>query len=155
MVCQIAFDKFWERADYSDNEGCWPWVGTVNSYGYGRVRAGGRMYQATHLSLEIDGRPRRNNLYALHSCDNTICVNPRHLRWGTAQDNMDDMHRRGRFVKSKRTNKKMNELIAADIIASSETQSVLAARHGISPTLVSRIRQKNGLKFPRGPRRLP
>ncbi|MCY0957741.1 HNH endonuclease [Streptomyces sp. H27-H5] len=53
---------------------------------------------ATHVALEVDGRPRPGNLHALHSCDTPSCVNPAHLRWGTNADNVKDRGRRGRFV---------------------------------------------------------
>jgi hypothetical protein len=33
---------------------------------------------------------------ALHLCDVPSCVNPEHLYWGTAQDNVNDMMARGR-----------------------------------------------------------
>lgn len=35
--------------------------------------------------------------YALHSCDNPRCVNPSHLRWGTAADNTNDAVTRKRL----------------------------------------------------------
>jgi hypothetical protein len=37
------------------------------------------------------------SLVVRHDCDNPCCVNPQHLRLGTVKDNIDDMHRRGRF----------------------------------------------------------
>jgi hypothetical protein len=35
--------------------------------------------------------------WVLHSCHNRLCVNPRHLRAGTRQDNVDDMVAAGRW----------------------------------------------------------
>jgi hypothetical protein len=35
----------------------------------------------------------------LHHCDNRTCVNPEHIYIGTPQQNMDDMHIRGRWRK--------------------------------------------------------
>ena len=36
------------------------------------------------------GRPIRPGFYALHSCDNRICVNPDHIYEGTYRDNAND-----------------------------------------------------------------
>lgn len=81
--------------------GCWHWTGARNVQGYGFIadRTGeGRKRRATHISLELDGRPKPDGKpYALHSCDNPQCVNPAHLRWGTAKDNAADMIARGKL----------------------------------------------------------
>jgi hypothetical protein len=43
--------------------------------------------------MEADGRPRpaAPANHGLHSCDNTRCWNPAHLRWGTHGQNMQDL----------------------------------------------------------------
>lgn len=65
---------------------------------YGEVSIKERKTKVTHIALESIGlnRPPAPNNLALHSCDNPSCFNPNHLRWGSNQDNQDDMHERGR-----------------------------------------------------------
>jgi len=42
--------------------------------------------------------PKPEGLVYRHKCDNIMCINPDHLETGTNSDNMQDMHKRGRFV---------------------------------------------------------
>lgn len=43
------------------------------------------------------------NKHALHTCDNTRCVNPEHLYWGTNIQNVKDMCNRKRSYQQKKT----------------------------------------------------
>lgn len=89
--------RFWAKVDRRGPDECWPWkAGNDGIFGYGHMRCNGPLKKASHISLELDGRPRVAGLDALHSCDNPPCVNPAHLRWGTKFENMADMVERNR-----------------------------------------------------------
>lgn len=78
--------------------GCWEWPFYRAKDGYGSAHYEGKATQAHSLALIFDGKPRPQapNNQALHSCDNPPCVNPDHLRWGSAKDNVHDAFLRGR-----------------------------------------------------------
>lgn len=89
--------SFERRAD----DQCWYWLGRTRPAGYGVFNVGtGSPIQATQIMLRAyAGEPPFPGAFALHSCDDPLCVNPHHLRWGTARDNSDDREARGRSVK--------------------------------------------------------
>jgi hypothetical protein len=99
-ICEKIQQRFWSKVAVSGEDECWPWTGAKHQrqkYGFLRI-AQKNIYShrvayciANGLDLEqIQG------FMALHSCDNPSCNNPKHLRLGTAKDNMDDKHKRGR-----------------------------------------------------------
>lgn len=89
--------RYWAGVDKRGPDECWPWLNNRSPTGYGRLKFGGKCTQSTHAALTLDGRPMPFvGAYALHSCDNPPCQNPRHLRWGDAGDNMQDLISRNR-----------------------------------------------------------
>ena len=91
--------RFWEKVDRKGPNDCWHWLGACTSGGYGQIACGdrGRTVLATHVALATVGKIRPfKRAMALHQCDNPTCVNPAHLSWGTAADNMADCMARGR-----------------------------------------------------------
>lgn len=90
--------RFWDKVNVAGPNECWEWKAAAGRLGYGQFVRDGRKITATHISLELAGRPRDSvRMYALHTCDNPACVNPSHLYWGSQQDNMKDALARGRM----------------------------------------------------------
>lgn len=78
-----------------DNAGCWIWQGARDKWGYGVVNLRGKHYGAHRIAFFLHNGEWPEPM-ALHSCDNPACVNPEHLRAGTAADNARDIVERGR-----------------------------------------------------------
>ena len=95
--------QFWQRVDNSaGSDACWPWMGCTLPSGYGRCMWRGRQENAHRIAWSLTtalpiprGRSKTSELI-LHSCDNPQCCNPRHLRKGTHQENMNDRDERRR-----------------------------------------------------------
>ena len=91
-------DRFALYASPEPNTGCWLWSGSCDRRGYGQLRVEGKLRFASHISLELDGRPRPfPDACARHKCDFPPCVNPDHLEWGTRKENTADAIKRGRL----------------------------------------------------------
>lgn len=88
-------EKFWSRVT-PVTSGCWEWDVRNNS-GYGRFQYQGVSDLAHRWSAKaFHGEPGSDRPFAIHSCDNRICVYPGHLRWGSPTENSQDMATRKR-----------------------------------------------------------
>lgn len=85
-----------------DGNGCWNWILTKDKVGYGRLKVSlgsreeWRSSSAHRYSYELFIGEIPHGMNVLHKCDNRACCNPEHLFIGTQQDNMHDMHSKGR-----------------------------------------------------------
>jgi hypothetical protein len=82
--------RFMEHVERTED--CWLYT-PFNRLGYGSFyyRAGHKMHSHRVALLIFTGvYPERGIYYACHKCTNKNCVNPKHLYWGTPQDNAID-----------------------------------------------------------------
>lgn len=89
-------NEFMNYVNIQGDDDCWLWLGAQNGRGYGRLEFEGTYQQAHRVSYQIHCEPIPDGYNVLHTCDNAICVNPKHLFLGTQQDNVDDMVAKGR-----------------------------------------------------------
>lgn len=102
MLEQKYIKRFWTKVDKGDaNSGCWVWCAGKHGHGYGMFYTGrkikkGQAEFAHRVAYEIANGVFDYSLHVLHTCDNTSCVNPTHLRLGTHEENMKDRDSKGR-----------------------------------------------------------
>lgn len=99
-------EVLWSKVDRRGEDECWPWKGFKNDQGYGRTWIGDKGYYAHRvifnlvnpgvISLQAPKVGSTDGGFLLHSCDNPVCCNPKHLFVGTHGDNMKDKAEKGR-----------------------------------------------------------
>src|SRR5690606_6242146 len=138
--------RLWLTVDRSAGpDECWPWLGYTEK-GYGLFHFAGRMVGAHELALTFaTGERRAPGLDTCHSCGNSMCCNPAHLRFDTRKSNVADAIRHGTHRPPPR---KLDEVAVARIkrrLAHGATGQRLAEEYGVSRALISCI--KNGTRW--------
>lgn len=117
-----GFDKshvacFWKNVSVLGHEDCWEWRGSAIK-DRGRIRGifhfGGKRMTSHRFSAIIAHGPCPDGMECLHSCDNPICCNPNHLRWGAHFDNMQDVKERMRHGNTKKTHCRAGHPLSGD-----------------------------------------
>ena len=140
----LSKDLVQERCYPDLATGCWNWTGSLNTCGYGQVKAGGENWTSHRASWTVFRGAIPEGLNVLHHCDNPKCCNPEHLYLGTHTDNMRDMIRRGRRKKKtgpKFPIEKLTEDQIRQIQSSDEIGAHLAKKMGISKAVVYKYRK--------------
>jgi len=105
---------FADDAAYSNADECILWPYDKSSSGHGAIYIDNKRVPAHSYVLEKSGKVKPDkSLICLHDpsiCNNPSCVNPRHLRWGTHKDNVEDKSIAGTQVNgSQNYNAKLND----------------------------------------------
>lgn len=134
-------DRFLAAGDFPD--ACVPWPFGRTKRGYGTC---GRRNAAHRYAWEKTHGEKAGRRCVRHTCDTPACVNPRHLLIGTHAQNSRDAVERGRVSRGEQhTHAK---LTVPDVIAiraakaAGETDNAVAARYGVTRSLVSMIKTR-------------
>lgn len=140
-----------EKLDVGNGSGCWEFTGSIDSGGYGRIKADGqRKLVSVHRAMwEIAVSEIPPGMCVLHHCDNRKCVRPDHLFLGTYQVNSDDKFNKGRQADVAgicNPNSKLSEADVLFIRESNMPRKELGKHFGIGQTQVYRIKRRESWK---------
>lgn len=137
--------RFWRYVEKTP--GCWKWLGSSDSFGYGRISRGRGMSpeKAYRLSYMLHVGNIPVGMVVRHSCDNPNCVNPVHLQIGTQKLNAQDMAKRGRQnPRSKENLRRVKRAFSLDefeevkrLIDSGKTRQEVAKIFGVHQSTIS------------------
>ena len=72
----------------------------------------GKTVRAHRISYQLFIGPISKGMMVCHSCDNPLCVNPKHLFLGTQKDNIQDLMKKNRnFHKNKTHCKRGHDIL--------------------------------------------
>lgn len=150
-------DRFWPKVQVGAPDECWLWLSAKRGLppyrGWLRWKGGALAAHRAAMMLHL-GRESLGTLLVCHACDNTLCVNPRHLFLGTQKDNLRDAFEKGRWRpprligeangRAKLNDRKVRQLRAR--AAAGEKHATLAKDFGISPAMVSYVATRKSWK---------
>jgi hypothetical protein len=90
-------ERFASKYIPEPNSGCWLWIASCVTGGYGKFFFQGKYRRAHRVAWVLHRGLIPPGLDVLHRCDTSCCVNPDHLFLGTDSVNMRDCVRKGRY----------------------------------------------------------
>jgi len=150
QLLKEAVERFEEKIEKTKT--CWIWKGiVVRNYGvtfYKKPQKAHRFSYMIYVGDLIKGK------LICHTCDNKLCVNPKHLYQGDEKDNSRDSVERNRLPQGERSHfSKLKEGQVKNILVSEEKGVTLAKKYKVSEDTISRIRTRKAwknIKMPSG-----
>lgn len=154
ILKQCDIERFWTKVAITANEEkCWEWTAGKRRRGYGQFSLSlsvniDRGFVATRVSYFISNGADPREMVVCHSCDNTSCVNPKHLFLGTNKDNTMDMMKKGRGIQPLGSNSGRSKLKEADVLkirqlhASGLSQKAIGRQYNVDGSAICNIIRK-------------
>lgn len=136
--------EFWKKVKVAGSDECWIWTASTRKGGYGNFQSESGN-GAHRFSWFITYGPIPIGDWVLHKCDRPLCVNPRHLFLGSAQDNVEDRTSKGRSCRGE--NHPIGKLTEPQVREirrrlGNESQSSLAREFGVSQPAIAAIQYR-------------
>lgn len=81
-------ERLWRRVNKTDT--CWLWEGYVRKDGYGVINVGGVSTPTHRLAWSLTNGEIPKGVHIDHTCYETLCTKPSHLRAVTPKQNIEN-----------------------------------------------------------------
>lgn len=82
---------------YINDNNCWICIShATDKDGYPKIRRNNKYLRLSRYIYKQKYGFIDNSKFVMHECDNPSCINPKHLKLGTHQENMDDRQNKNR-----------------------------------------------------------
>lgn len=139
-------EKFTNSVELKENE-CIEWTAGKSSDGYGSFYVNNKLEKTHRITARCFIRPAKDDEIVCHSCDNTKCLNPDHLFYGTYKDNNQDRAKKGRNRNQNGNKNNMSKLtenqigeIKHKLNEGKLLQREIAEQYGVTQVLISKIK---------------
>lgn len=136
-----------QRCIPEPNTGCWLWLLSRSSNGYGNAcdPHTGLICNAHRLSFMAHHHEDIAQKMVLHKCNERLCVNPDHIYLGTHEDNMNDLARGG-YHPNRKLRDEHPEIIRR-LLAEKVPQKKIATAFGVSQRVIQAIDRGDSYRF--------
>ncbi len=123
---------------------CWEWTGAKIPDGYGVIKISGKSRLVHRLMVGMFGKTLTK--CCLHTCDNPICCNPKHLFEGTQLENIKDRTKKKREGMIKLTREQAHDIKHTNKYVGMK-QSEIAALFNVSQSTISYLKSGRNFKY--------
>jgi hypothetical protein len=143
--------QFLDCAAQYTGDDCLIWPYAINSGGYANLWVGQKSRSVSRLiCLRVHGAPNGRRTEAAHSCGNSACVNPRHLRWATPKENSADKQVHGTMVRGEShpfAKLDRETVLAIREVAGTMSHAAIARRFGANTKTVETVIARRNWKW--------
>lgn len=106
VIPEKLIDKYLNNTYKDPNTGCFIWLGSVTTNGYGQITLNKKTRSLHRAIYELHNNIVLNKKNVImHICDTRSCININHLKLGTQSLNMLDASKKGRMFNPHRNKK--------------------------------------------------
>jgi hypothetical protein len=143
MATRITKETLLDRAIPEPNSGCWLWEGyakkVTETYLQPRVMYKNKAMSVSRLLWILFNGEIPKGKSVCHTCDVSLCINPKHLYLGTHTENMLDLAKRGRGRTANQIMGPSDVVMARELRLKGNKVKDIAEKFGVSPKGMSRI----------------